>query len=191
MESVYLEPIKCQQCNQPMEDKGQDIFFYCDFCHKGYEIRDQKLHPVDVQFKICQGVKEARGKTLPFWAFKSNLTIFYRETKITAMSVLSALGDILLGKGEDKKKERIFYIPAYRDEQGKNISIGFHLTVKQPPLKNGDVWNFERVFYDSIDAAKLADFIFLSYEIEKPDVVSRIKYRLDLYSPSLMVIKFT
>jgi len=193
-DNVKLVPIKCTSCGQKMPARGQHIFFYCDHCNLGYELRQQQVHPIDVLFKKTSDFPDYRGQKLPFWAFDARLKIHYRQTAENLKTFLSALGKFLSGElamGEqDSGGKLIYYVSAYEIKDSDSIRICQELTLGRKTLEDDAISDFTSVCYHSRDAAKLADFIFLSSEIEKPDVVTRLKYTLDLSKPRLVVIRF-
>lgn len=190
--SVELIPVKCPKCKKTIRSGGQDIFFYCDYCDVGYELSGDKLRPVVLEFKKYRGKLKGEAMNIPFWAFRAKLIIHLREASHTATSLFSELGKLLCGKipGMRSKSELTFYVPAHQSPPDKIASLGRRFTINQPVLEDSEFCEFEELAYNSEDAAKLADYIFLSSEIEKPDVISRLKYTLELKMPKLMVVSF-
>jgi len=189
---VELIPVKCPNCKKAIHSRGQDIFFYCDYCDAGYELFGDKLRPVLLEFRRHRGKLKGQARNIPFWAFKAKLTIHLREASHTTTSLFSELGKLLSGKipGMMSRGELTFYVPAHRAPPDQIASLGRRFTINQPVLEESEFSEFEELAYNSEDAAKLADYIFLSSEIEKPDVISRLKYTLELKMPRLVVVSF-
>lgn len=190
--SVKLIPIKCPECNEPMKSRGQDIFFYCDICHKGYEISEEKLRSVDVQFMRIREKYGESGRTIPFWIFSVKLGIKLREAQQDVSGLFSDLAQFLTGVYVTREKGGYmkFYVPANPDPLEKIVDTGKRLTLMQPEWEAMQPCSFEELAYNSEDAAKLADYIFITSEIEKPDVLIKIYYELELKLPKLAVIRF-
>jgi DNA-directed RNA polymerase subunit RPC12/RpoP len=190
--SLKLIQLRCPQCGHTPWTFGPDIIYYCADCNKGYELRGEKLREVKVEFKRNPGRVQGAKGNLPFWVFEAKLNLMLRETTSAASSVLSEFTNMLLSKSGafTKKTDTVFYVPAYNTPVDELASLGRRLTVHQPILEDMDPGDFEQVVLGSDDAIKMADYIFLSTEIEKPDTVVRLKYTLDLKSPRLFVINF-
>ena len=191
--SLKLIPINCLECKEPIKSKGQDIFFYCDECKVGYEIFQNKLRKVDVNFKKYNDTLDGKIRTIPFWTFNSRLKITAREAKKDVKLFLSEFTEFLTGiyVTRGNKGYMKFYVPATSDHPEKLASIGKKFTMEQPVLEDMPPCGFEELAYNSEDAAKLADYIFLTSEIEKTDVVTRLHYTLELKLPKLVIVKFS
>lgn len=192
--SIKLRPALCSACGQQMEAKGQDKFFYCDLCNKGYELYQYKLTPVDVMFKMYNG-KDVTGEGRnPFWVFDTELTVYNRKASSTAGSLLSGFGKLLSGSNTNNMDSFTsgiaFYVPAYYVGSIAAFNMGTKLTFEQPLMAEDNPGPFKEIYYNSKDAEKIADFIFLSSEIEKPDMVKSMDYSLNLSNPRLIVIRF-
>ena len=190
--SVKLIPIKCPECKEAMKSRGQDIFFYCDLCHKGYEVSEEKLRNVDVQFMRIREKSGDSGRTIPFWVFSVKLGIKLREAQQDISGLFSDLAQFLTGVYVTREQGGYmkFYVPANSDPLEKIVETGKRFTLMQPELEPAQPCSFEELAYNSDDAAKLADYIFITSEIEKPDVLIKLNYELELKLPRLVVIRF-
>jgi len=190
--SIRLIQLKCPQCNLTPWTFGPDIIYYCADCNKGYELKGEKLREVPVEFRKNPGKVHGAKGNLPFWVFEARLNLMLRETTSAMSSMLSEFTNMLISKSGSfsRKSDTTFYVPAFELPIDELASLGRRLTVNQPVLEDHPPEEFEKVIMHSDDAVKVADYIFLSTEIEKPDTVVRLKYTLDLKAPKLYIINF-
>ncbi|MCE1248283.1 MAG: hypothetical protein LWY06_16705 [Firmicutes bacterium] len=190
--SIKLVQLRCPQCGLTPWTFGPDIIYYCADCNKGYELRGETLRDVEVEFRQNPGKVQGAKGNLPFWVFEARLNLMLRETTSAMSSMLSEFTNMLISKSGSfsRKTDTIFYVPAFDLPMSDLASLGRRLTVHQPLLEEHSPGEFEKVVLHSDDAVKVADYIFLSTEIEKPDTVVRLKYTLDLKHPRLFIINF-
>jgi len=73
-------------------------------------------------------------------------------------------------------------------ENIKRLGLGF--TQNQPDYESVKKDKLRGCIYSSKDAEKIAEFIFLSLEAEKADMIRNISYDLGLSSPKIVGMPF-
>ncbi len=187
---LRLVALKCEKCGSLLDADQNDVVYYCNNCDTGYELINEKdeLVPAEVDFALPADVMDAEIIYYPFWVFDADVEISSRDASGTGI-----LGDIFKkkGGGEDVTKPvEKFYVPAF-DTSMENIKrLGLGFTQNQPDYETVKKDKITGCIYSSKDAEKIAEFIFLSLEAEKPDMISNISYDLGLSSPKIVGMPF-
>jgi len=144
----------------------------------------------------------------PFWVFDTNIYGLEQD------SFLSAAGDlarsfvdflrkgikdndaILEQPGWAESKVRIF-VPSFATLLDNIIDLGMQFLYQQPPLNLGRKGKMKKCIYGEEDAKKLAEFIFLNYEMKpirgtKPILQYDLNYgyEIEILSSRLVGIPF-
>jgi hypothetical protein len=184
MEDFKLIAVKCKSCDSGLTVEVNDSIVYCSSCGNGWEIVNDELQPIEINFgkALIQGQGELVYKG--FWLVDAYVKILSRDASGGWVSTL-------FGGSNKTEGEVLFYVPAFwmGIESVKNIGVNF--TTKNPvasPQKyNVKISGFN---YSKDDARKIAEFIFLSIEAEKSDTVRNIQYDIAVRDMRILGVPF-
>lgn len=179
---IQLTTLRCPSCNSDFKIGSNTIFLYCGSCGSGYEIIDEKLSSVPVYFALHGQTQE---RFQPFWAFDARLNVTTRESKGFRH------GHGLFRAFEEQKALR-FYVPAFLEDLNNKPPRALQLTYDQPqmqfiqrqPALNG-------VTVSQRDARKIADYLIIGSEVEQPDTIRNLEFKLTLENPCIIGIAFS
>jgi hypothetical protein len=121
----------------------------------------------------------------PFWLVKTHVEILNRDASGGFMS------NIFGGSGKATSGDINFYIPAFYCSLEAMKYLAQTFTMKNPvasPQKyNTKITGFA---YGKEDAKKLSEFILISIEAEKKDMMKKFEYRIDYKSLEVLGIPF-
>jgi len=188
---LRLVALKCSKCGSLLKAEPNDIVFYCNNCGTGFELINEKdeLAAVNIDFALPAKKQDAEIVYLPFWVFDTNIQINSRDSDQTLGSAAGFIKNIFSG-GDGRKPVKKFYVPAFETPITNIRTLGMEFTKNQPELESIKKDKLTGCRFSSMDAQKLADFIFLSIEAEKPDMLKNITYSLGLSSPRAIGIPF-
>lgn len=185
MSDFKLEAVKCRQCGSGLVVEVNDNIVYCTSCGSGFEILNGELIPIEINFAAAAIRGEGEVVYKPFWLLKTNISISERNASG------NFLKNIFGGSNDITSGEITFYIPAFYCslEVIKNLATQFTLKnpVASPQKYNAKLTGFA---YGKEDAKKLAEFILISMEAEKSDVMKKFDYKMEFVSPEIVGIPF-
>ncbi len=188
---LRLVALKCSKCGSLIKAEPDDHVYYCGNCGTGFELINEKdeLAVVNIDFALPVKKQDAEIIYLPFWVFDTNIQISSRDSSATLGSAAGFIKNIFSG-GDGSKPVTKFYVPAFDTPISNIRRLGMEFTKNQPELESIKKDKLTGCRFSSRDAEKLADFIFLSIEAEKPDMLKNITYSLGLSSPRATGIPF-
>lgn len=185
MSDFILEAIKCQKCGSGLVVEVNDSIVYCSSCGSGFEIQNGEMIPIEINFAAA--ALRAQGEMVykPFWLLKTHVEILQRDAG-------GAFLKNLFGGSDSQTSGSInFYIPAFycSIDTMKNLAMEF---TTRNPVASPQKYNTKLVgfAYGKEDAKKLAEFILISMEAEKKDVIKRFNYKIDVNSYEILGIPF-
>src|SRR5213593_397796 len=106
MEDFKLVALKCAKCDSGLTVEVNDNVVYCSSCGSGFEIVNDKLVPIEVNF--AKALLPGKGEMVykPFWLLKTHLNILSRD------SSGGWLSNIFGGNSNKTQGEVLFYVPA-------------------------------------------------------------------------------
>ncbi len=174
---VKLVPLKCPKCGSVVKGTAKDMVYRCENCGSfiytptGYNIPG-KIYDFEVQGK--------EKYYMPFYTYLTKVQIYREEVK----GLLAEHG---------RSGDYMSYIPAWDELPAEEtIRLG-KLLSSSPPDELIEIDNFRgvRVIPASItieEGEKLAEFLFLSYEVEKRGILQRIDYSFEAQFRELVYI---
>lgn len=184
MEDFKLIALKCPTCDSGLMVEVNDSVVYCSSCGNGYEIKDEQLVPIEVNFAkpLVQGQGEIVYK--PFWILNTYVKILSRDSSGGWVSNL-------FGSSNKPEGDVLFYVPAFWMTIDSVKNIGGTFTMKNP-VASPQKYNVKMTGFNfsKYDARKIAEFIFLSIEAEKSDTIKSISYDIDVKSIQVLGIPF-
>lgn len=179
-----IEAIHCKNCGSGLVVEVNDNITYCSSCGSGFEIVEGELQPIEINFLNPAIREEANLIFKPFWFIKSHVEILERTSK-------GGIFQKMFGKENENSFDLNFYIPAFYCslETMKNLAKLF--TAKNPvasPQKfNTRLTGF---IYGKEDAKKLCEFILISFEAEKKDIMQTFRYNITFNNFEILGIPF-
>ncbi|MBP9191078.1 MAG: hypothetical protein KBF96_00855 [Ignavibacteria bacterium] len=185
MSDFKLEAVKCKQCGSGLVVEVNDNIVYCTSCGSGFEIINGEMTPIEINFAAAAIRGEGEVVYKPFWLLRTNLNIMERNASG------NFLKNIFGGSNDNTSGEILFYIPAFYCSLDVMKNLATEFTIKNPvasPQKyNVKLTGFA---YGKEDAKKLAEFILISMEAEKSDVMKDFNYKMDFTSFEIVGIPF-
>jgi hypothetical protein len=184
MEDFKLIAVKCPSCDSGLVVEVNDNVVYCSSCGNGYEIINDKLEPIEINFAkpLVQGQGELVYK--PFWLLNMHVKILSRDSSGGWLSNL-------FGSSNKTEGDVLFYVPAFwmTIDSVKNVGVTF---TQKNPVASPQKYNVKMTGFNfsKEDARKIAEFIFLSIEAEKSDTVKNIQYQMLTQSTQVLGIPF-
>lgn len=176
---IELVTLTCRKCGSVLAAQNEAAFFYCAACGAGFELDEQEQF-AEVPVYFARYKPDAQ-KWLPFWTFDAQMQLQNLDT-----SGKSQRGFIRLFQERGSIR---MYVAAFDRDAESNKPYSIFLTYEQPQLEFIERRDkIEGVVFSQSDARALADYYFLTSEIEQKDMLRDIKYELTLQNPYLMVI---
>jgi len=195
-ESLFeLVPLDCPTCGAALHAEGADVVYYCTACRNGYSFDDDErsVHPVEVGFIAAPNV--AVAKHLPFWILPARIEISVRRAKGAGFSGLLrvfATDSRPRGPGAG---EGTFAVPAFHCSLDAltRLTRAYSERASDPAQGWGELIG-ERLVggrYGIDDARKLAHYSLIAGEVDQPDTLRQLRYRIDFDKPRLLGVPFT
>jgi hypothetical protein len=185
--TVHLVALKCLQCGFALPAEPDEVVCACPQCGQAARLEADSLVAQPVTWAEPRaGVTPARW--LPFWAFPGRVVITRRETQ--GFSFQAALSG---AEGADPLWQQAtrLWVPAFGLSLDLAKNWGALLTRTQPALRPGPAPQgvpLRGCVVALDDARKLAEFVVLSIEAERPDMLSLIEFTLPDGTPELWVL---
>ncbi len=179
--------IKCPRCQQPIYSKVKDLAFYCHHCHTMH-IRNGGVNVIDFDIAEFNVNAPPDRVYMPFWRLFTTVTI---NRSNVAGGTMHRLGRLL--KGTANGGNLFIYVPAWQTEVSEFKRWAMNLTEAQPTYSlRMDFNNVERgpTVVPKEEAMKMADFIVVTMEAEKPGTMQYLDYNLQVHDARLMYIPF-
>jgi len=183
--TVHLVALKCLQCEYPLPAEPDEVVCACPQCGRTARLEAEGLVAQPVTWAEPRaGATPARW--LPFWALPGRVVITSRETQgfrptLPGMQAADPLW----------QQATRLWVPAFGLSLDLAKNWGVSLTRAQPALRPGpappDV-PLRGCVVALEDARKLAEFVVLSIEAERPDMLSSIAFTLPDGTPELWVL---
>lgn len=179
--------VKCPSCNTPLYSKERDRLFFCDKCNT-LHVRDGGVEKLE--YEIAEFNQSATGEKvyMPFWRMYSSFSI---ASKSVEGGQLFRLASWLKGGGDSGTL--FIYVPA-TDMDPNSMKQWSTMFTLNPPryatrLNFGGVRRLPASMSKD-DATKLADFVVVTMEAEKPGVMQRLNYTLTVNDAKVVYLPF-
>ncbi len=163
---IKLQPLKCPHCGAVVKAKSRDHVYRCEHCGTFiYAPGEYEIKGKIFDFEI---VKNAKRYYMPFLSYRTKAEIFHEDVK----GILAQYG---------KSGEWITYIPAWGAIPAEETVRLGKIFTSNPPEETLEIDSFREVPPLSVDITieegeRMAEFLFLSYEVERKGVLQRIDY---------------
>lgn len=185
MSDIRITAIQCANCGSTLSVEVNDMITYCISCGSGFELVDGKLQPIEINF--IAPIHSQPGELIykPFWKLETSVNIIERYASEGFLKKLFS--------GNTPGAEGIvnFVIPAFDCSIDSLKKLAMHYTFQAPGLSPQKFSVSLKGFsYGRKDARKLAEFILISFEAEKPDTIRSFKYELKFLNESILGVPF-
>jgi hypothetical protein len=185
-----LVALDCPSCGAPIAAEGEDVVYYCTACRNGYRFdpEESRLVPVEVAFVSLPQVSADLYK--PFWLVSARVSI---EERQAAGGAFSGLMSFFLGDRSDSSTpagEGIFAIPAFPAPLTAVTELTRRYTEALPKLGERLGERLLGGCYDEADAHKLAHFVLIATEVDKPDTLQDLRYDIEFGGSRLLGVPF-
>ncbi|NPA74695.1 MAG: hypothetical protein GXO25_01265 [Euryarchaeota archaeon] len=165
---IKLVPLKCPKCGSVVKGSGKDMVFRCENCGEFIYAPTGATIPG----KIYDFEVDSKDKAyMPFFTYLTKVQIYREEVK----GLLAQHG---------KSGEWLSYIPAWAELPAEEIVRIGKLLTSNPPDRPHEIDSFRGVSALPVgitieEGEKLAEFLFLSYEVEMRGTLQRIDYSFE------------
>jgi hypothetical protein len=180
--------VKCPKCSTPIIQKERDMLFYCSNCGVMH-VRDGGVQVID--YEIADFAKGAPSDRVyvPFWRMYCSFTINHQSSSGGALYKLSNwVKDTANNSGE------IFvWVPAADFDQATFKRYSTMFTASPPRYASRiDFGNVPRLpaAMKKEEAMKLADFVVVTMEAEKPGILQELQYSLQVKDARVLYLAF-
>jgi len=184
MDDFKIVALKCKSCGSGLTVEVNDKVVYCSSCGNGYEIVNDDMVPMEINFAkpLIAGQGDVVYK--PFWLLDTYVKILSRDSSGGWVSNL-------FGSSNKTEGDFLFYVPAFWMTIDSVKNIGGAFTTKNP-VSSPQKYNVKMTGFNfsKEDAYKIAQFIFLSIEAEKSDTIRDIQYELVVNKTRVLGIPF-
>ncbi len=167
--TVKLVPLKCPKCGSILKANRKDLIYQCDNCGTFiYAPSGEKINAKILDFEL-----QLRGKKyyMPFLTYYTKAEIYDEEVR--GFMAKRGMGG-----------EWITYIPAGGSLPGEEVVRISKMMTSNPPKNKNEVQSFRDgprlpLEIELNEGEKLAEFIFLSYEVDRPGILQGINYTFE------------
>ena len=181
--------VKCPKCNQPLYSKQSDVLFFCERCET-IHTRESGT-PKILDFEIGAFTQQYPGGIpyyMPFWRLYSYVRILSEQVHHSIVSRLQSAFS-----NEQKEGAIFIYVPAI-DMDTETFKHWCTVMTFNPPrytttLKFNNITRLPCTLMEK-EAEKLADFVILTHEAEKPGILQYINYDVEIKNSKLIYLPF-
>ena len=164
--TVKLVPLKCPKCGSILKAQRKDLVYQCENC--GTFIYAPTGEALDVSILDFEITHKGKKYYMPFLTYLTKVHIYDEEVR-----------GFLAERGMGG--EWITYIPAGGSLPGEEAVRMSKMFTSNPPRNKNEVQSFRDAsplpLEIPIEAGeKIAEFIFLSYEVDRPGILQNIRY---------------
>lgn len=184
-----LVPLQCAACGAGLEAEGMDIAFFCSACRNAFRFdpESSQMIPLRVDFVSVSDVEGVVFK--PFWAIPAEVHIEGRVANPSGF--LGILGSFLERGGSGIGMARaVFAVPAFKLDIRRAIELSRRYTAEPPEIGERLGKRLVGGCFDIDDAQKIVHYAVIATEVEKRDVLTDLKYRIDFAEPRLLAVPF-
>ena len=187
---LKLTRVECPSCGHPLVSKQreEDLLFVCD-CGT-IHMRDPKPKEVEYQIARPRDARRPDNVYVPFWRVSAHVSILGSEV---VGGYIHRLATLIEGGDGRYSGSLDIYIPATKlpAEEFRKWAVAF---TNNPPryAEHKDFGGISRMpcNISKSEAEKLADFVILTNEAEKPGTLQYIQYTMTVNNMSLVFLPF-
>jgi len=181
--------VRCPNCNTPIMSKQKDLLFHCQQCGT-LHVRDGGINLVDYEIADFARGAPAQGRTyVPFWRIYARFTILRMDTTGGSMYKLAnwAKG------GQGASGDVFIFVPAPDLDPATFKNLATTFTANWPKYATRlDFGGAPRIpaYLSKEEAMKLANFVIITIEAEKPGVLQNLEYDLEIKDARIIYLPF-
>lgn len=181
--------VRCPNCSTPIMSKQRDLLFHCQQCGTMH-VRDGGISIVEYEIADFAKGSPMEGRTyVPFWRLYAGFTILRMSSSGGSMYKLANW--VKGGKGDSG--DIFVFVPAPDFDPPTFKNLATTLTSNWPKyatrLDFGGVPCLPAAVSKE-EASKLANFVVITMEAEKPGVLQQLEYTLDVKDARIVYIPF-
>lgn len=177
---MKLDALICPECAQWLSPKPDDIVLACPRCFTAIILENSGLRSLSAVMHAASSSTDAAW--YPFWTFQGQVQFTARETQS---------GDKSKDAQQFWQTARRFFIPAWNLDMWQARDLGMELLQKPPQLtilNASPESTFHSATLSREDALKLVDFIILTLEAERKDMLRKLQFKLTIDDPTLWLL---
>jgi len=184
---IRLVPLQCPRCSRPLSaGEGEHLLATCDECGTTCEVVGGI--PLPRERTIYRPRSASPTEYVPFWRFDTRVDIYLREA--TGMGQL--FNDLFNLRQGDGKAEACFLVPAFEVnmEAFKNLSLKMLKLGKDrlQPWERAPALPTRCTVLSMDEASRTLEFILLTIEANKSDMMVSLGMRVDILASSLALL---
>jgi hypothetical protein len=181
--------VRCPNCNNPIFSKQKDLLFHCERCGT-LHVRDGGINVLDYEIADFSKAAPIQGRTyVPFWRMYANFTILHMDS--TGGTTFKLSNWIKGGKGDSG--EIFIFVPAPDFDPATFKYLATTFTADWPKYATRlDFGGVPRLpaYLSKEEAMKLANFVVITLEAEKPGVLQQLDYNLEIKDARIVYLPF-
>ncbi|HUL39963.1 MAG TPA: hypothetical protein VLU38_06710 [Methanomassiliicoccales archaeon] len=181
--------VKCPNCDAPIISRQRDLLFHCERCGT-LHVRDGGVNVLDYEIAdFAKGAPVQSRTYVPFWRMYASFTIHHMDS--TGGSMYKLASWIKGGKGDSG--DVFVFVPAPDFDPATFKYLATYFTANWPKYDTRlDFGGVPRApaYLDKEEAMKLANFVIITLEAEKPGVLQQLDYDLDIRDARIVYLPF-
>lgn len=185
-----LVALDCPSCGAPIAAEGEDVVYYCTACRNGYRFDPGKRDLEEVEVAFVSLPQTSADVYKPFWLLAARVTI---EERLASGAALAGLMSFFVGERSGSSApvgEGTFAIPAFPAPLASVTELTRRYTEALPELGERLGERLLGGCYDEGDARKLAHFALIASEVDRPDKLQNLRYRIEFGESRLLGVPF-
>lgn len=165
---VSLFPLQCIRCQNAIAAAPDEVAWVCDQCGQGQMLSaDGGLAPLEIHYSNAIA-PNASG--FPYWVVQGSASLTRKTYSGNASAEMQAFWSA----------PKTFFIPAFELSLEELQQRGAALLRQPPPLIEGTACRFAPVTCPPEDIRPLAEFVVITIEAERPDMLRELHFELAL-----------
>ena len=173
---VELIPLRCLRCETPVPAQPEEVAWCCSQCGQGL-LLDESKGLVRLEIHYSAGIPP-NGIGKPFWVAEGQVTV----VRDTYSGDKSADAQRFWGDG------RRFILPAFAGTLENLVSFSLQYLQQPPELQPGPAARFEPVTLSPNDLAAAAEYLVMTIEAGRKDILKVVSVGVTLSGPALWVL---
>jgi hypothetical protein len=166
-----------------------DVVFYCASCRNGYRLDNRTNELISLEVTFVSRPNLVADTYKPFWLIPADVWIDNREAKGGGFSGL--LGRFFGGEqAVDQRASGVFAVPAFRTDIDRTIELTRRYTSELPEITQRLGERLVGGCFDVEDAHKIVHYAVIATEVDKPDLLLGLRYRMQFGEPKLLGVPF-
>jgi len=172
--------VKCPKCKSLFFSKSTDMAFLCENCGT-LHMREDEIKIFEYEFWKFSKNMEGERYYMPFWKIDASVDI--RKSDVVGIMKIATLL-------QDKTRVASIYIPGIELSPEDFRKWSNILTFHTPKFEIEKSAKPQRIplTVGEKEAEKLADFLILTYEAEKPGVLQYIDYEMKINEKKIVYV---